>query len=459
MTHKNMTLQQVTKYLFVLFSVFMISQPIKAATSSTDVNNKASSTELTYEHRDLWFELPQEEMEIGDETYLLTIQAAKNNKHRLYIWVGEPAWPNSGDALAISQLSEQGHVWYLDTPEALFIERTRINMRSQDGTFIKDLVSHAAQSFSEIIVVTADVASVPVLRGLRSWQETASNTERQQLKNVVLLYPSLFVNAPMAGEVPELFPISYQSALPITILQPSNGSQANTIDLSAKALKMGGSLVQTIDVPIATDGYFKYQDIRPMAADAAQRIHETTEQKIQRVNQIKYQVARLEPIEIDAPESKIVSGMIKLPEPKAMQSIALPALNGDMIKVPEDYKGKALLVNFWATWCPHCVEEIPSMNRALAQLDADRFAMISISYKDTQKIMQDFVKEVQVDFPILMDYDGKVSESWNVFAFPSSFLIDANGVIHYSINAGSIWDSPEMLDYLKEVMAIPYKGE
>lgn len=450
--------QQIIKTLFLLLCVFMMSLPVKAA-SSTDSNSKATPAELTYEHRELWFELPQTEIEIGDESYLLTIQEAKNNQDRLYIWIGEPAWPNSGDALAISQLSEHGHIWYLDTPEALFIERSRINMRSQDGTFVKDLVSHAAQSFAEIIVVTADVASVPVLRGLRSWQQTASKTERQQLKNVILLYPSLFVNAPMAGEIPEFFPISYQSALPITILQPSNGSQANTIVLSEKALKMGGSLVQTIDVPIATDGYFKYQDIRPMAADAAQRIHETTEQQIKTVNRIKYQVAQLEPIELDAPESQIVSGMIKLPEPKAMQSIALSALNGEMIKVPEDYQGKALLVNFWATWCPHCVEEIPSMNRALEQLDKDRFAMISISYKDTQEIMQEFVKEVQVDFPILMDYDGKVSESWNVFAFPSSFLIDANGVIHYSINAGSIWDSPEMLNYLKEVMAIPYKAD
>jgi len=115
------------------------------------------------------------------------------------------------------------------------------------------------------------------------------------------------------------------------------------------------------------------------------------------------------------------------------------------------------LINFWATWCPHCVEEIPSMNRALKQLDADKFAMISISYKDSKALLNEFVKEVQVDFPILLDLDGKVSEQWNIFAFPSSFLVDANGQIRYSINAGSIWDSPEMLDYLKEVMKIPYK--
>jgi len=99
------------------------------------------------------------------------------------------------------------------------------------------------------------------------------------------------------------------------------------------------------------------------------------------------------------------------------------------------------------------------MNRALAALDAKRFAMISISYKDTQEIMRDFLKQVKVDFPILMDFDGKVAQDWQVFAYPSSFLIDGNGYIRYSINAGSIWDSPEMLDYLREVMEIPYLPE
>jgi len=83
--------------------------------------------------------------------------------------------------------------------------------------------------------------------------------------------------------------------------------------------------------------------------------------------------------------------------------------------------------------------------------------MVSISYKDTQAILDEFVKKVNVDFPILLDLNGEVSKQWNIFAFPSSFLVDANGLIRYSLNAGSIWDSPEMLDYQKEVMAIPYQ--
>ena len=414
---------------------------------------------LTYEDRGQWLSLPQLEIETGDENYQLTILPAENEdtNKRLYLWIGEPEAPNDGDALTIQALTRSGSIWYLDTPEALFEDRSRMTMRKMNGQFMQNLMNEATTLFDEIIVVTADVGSVPVLRGLHLWQEQADDKSRNQLKNVILLYPSLFVNAPTAGEVPDFFPISYQTALPITILQPAQGTQANTIKLTEKALKMGGSLVQTQIVPIATDGYFKYQDIRVMAEDAAKRIEESTTAQILRVNKIKYKVAKLSPVDAVIPESKIISGLIKIEPSIAMPVIELTALEGNRINIPGDYKGKALLVNFWATWCPHCVEEIPSMNRALEQLDSERFAMISISYKDTKVILDEFVKKVKVDFPILLDSDGKVSEQWNIFAFPSSFLIDANGQIHYSINAGSIWDSPEMIDYLTEVMEVPYQ--
>ncbi|MBN2864513.1 MAG: TlpA family protein disulfide reductase [Thiotrichales bacterium] len=438
--------------LTLLFTAFLSAPSISFA---KDVATPTAKP-LTYEDRALWLSLPQTEIEAGDETYLITELKSTQNPTRLYLWIGEPANTNDGDALTIKGLTNSGTVWYLDTPEALFMDRTRIAMRRLDGQFLKNLMLHATQQFKEIVVITADVASVPTLRGLHLWQQTADKTQRNQLKNVILLYPSLFVNAPAAGEKPEFFPISYQTALPITILQPAVGTQANTIGLSAKALKMGGSLVQTIQVPIATDGYYKYQDIEIMAKDAAQRIQSSTQQQIEHVQQIGYQVAKLSPIETPIPKSKIVSGMVALNPPMPMPNIQLESLDGEVIDVLKAYKGKALLINFWATWCPHCVEEIPSMNRALEQLDDDKFAMVSISYKDTRALLEAFVKEVKVDFPILLDRDGKVSEQWNIFAFPSSFLVDANGLIRYSLNAGSIWDSPEMLDYQREVMAIPY---
>jgi len=439
-----------TLYLALLVTLLLATTSVSAKTEKVQ--------KLTYQDRDLWHSLPQTEIETNDESYLLTaLKSQQADNKRLYLWIGEPADANDGDALTIQGLTQTGDVWYLDTPEALFMDRTRIAMRGLDGAFLKDLMQAATQQFNEVVVVTADVASVPVLRGLHLWQETANSKQRNQLKNVILLYPSLFVNAPAAGEKPQLFPISFQTALPITILQPAIGTQANTIGISEKALKMGGSLVQQIQVPIATDGYYKYQDIEIMAVDAAKRIQSSTQQQINNIQAINYQTPKLDPVDAPIPESQIISGMIAVNPPIPMPNIQLTTYTGEKIDIAKHYQGKALLINFWATWCPHCVEEIPSMNRALQHLDNNKFAMVSISYKDTQALMKEFVKEVKVDFPILMDYDGEVSKQWNIFAFPSSFLVDANGMIRYSLNAGSIWDSPDMLNYQKEVMAIPYQ--
>ena len=459
---KTLTILTVLKGLIILLGLFSFTINADQTNLVSPKIVEPTHSKWAYEDQTKWLSLEQTQIDISNESYPVTALKSKthtdpNTRKRIYVVFNETAEPNNGDALFIEGLAKQADVWYFDSSEALFIERTRNTLRALDGTFVKQVIEHASKQYQEIVVITYDAMSVPVLRGLRLWQESTDKTTLQRLKNLILLYPSLFINAPVAGETPELFPIAYNTALPITILQPAQGAQAVTIDMTARAFKTGGSLVDVEQVPIATDGYYKYQDIKEMAVDASQRVTAVSNRKITEVNRIKYQVANLMPLEYEPPKSEIIAGLVKIEEAAQMQTISLKALNGEKITVPNDYKGKALLVNFWATWCPHCVEEIPSMNRALEALDAERFAMISISYKDSKATLEEFVKKVDVDFPILMDLDGQVSKDWKVFAYPSSFLIDANGKIQYSINAGAIWDAPEMLEKLREVMSIPYQ--
>jgi len=326
--------------IFTLFAMILFTGLFSTAGFA------ANEKKYSYEDRELWQALPQSEIEIGDNVYSLTTLKPDKQKQRLYLWINENAVPNNGDSIAIQGLKDSGDVWYLDTADALFIERSRMTLRGLSGEFMRDLMNRATETYKEVVVVSFDAASVPVLRGLRLWQQTADETLRDRLKNVVLLYPSLFVNAPVAGQIPELFPIAFNTALPITILQPAQGAQANTVGITERALKMGGSLVNTIQVPIATDGYFKFQDIRQMAEDASQRIKKATQSKIDLVNKIKYRVAKLDPVNYEVPQSQIIAGLIKLASPQPMQTFTLNSFEGKKITVPEDYKGKALLVNF-----------------------------------------------------------------------------------------------------------------
>jgi peroxiredoxin len=408
-----------------------------------------------YDDRDLFKALPQLQLAAGPDTLAVHAQPqAKADGSHLFLLLGEPSVPNNGDALLMQHLGSthpSSAVWFIDTPDALFMERDRVAMRNHSGDFVAPLLAEAVKQFASITLITMDVASVPLLRGLRQWQTQASEAERAKLAHVVLLYPSLYVNTPVAGRERVLFPIARNTALPITVVQPELGAQANTIDETLAALREGGSLVRLERVAATTDGIYKYDNIRTMSAHTAQLLTDADKTMREERRSKGFQVAQLPPYDASTePQSTIAAGLVPV-EGLSLQDIRLKNIDGKEVDLKRDYAGKALLVTFWATWCPHCVEEIPSMNRALAQMDKERFAMVSVSYKDTDAIMNAFRKKVPMDFPVLMDRTGDVSKAWKVYAFPSSFLIDRSGRVRYSINTGAVWDAPDVLDKLREI--------
>ncbi|MBY0466137.1 MAG: TlpA family protein disulfide reductase, partial [Burkholderiales bacterium] len=334
---------------------------------------------------------------------------------------------------------------------ALFMARDRVAMRNHNGDFVAPLLAEVGKQFASITLVTMDVTTVPLLRGLRQWQAQASEAERVKLAHVVLLYPSLYVNTPVAGRERVLFPIARHTALPITVVQPELGAQANTIDETVNALREGGSLVRLERVAATTDGMYKYDRISTLSAHTAQLLTDADTAMRKERHNTGFVVASRPPYDARTePQSTIAAGLLPV-EGVALQDIRLTNMDGKAVDLKRDYAGKALLVTFWATWCPHCVEEIPSMNRALALMDKDRFAIVSVSYKDTDAIMTAFRNKVPMDFPVLMDRTGDVSKAWKVYAFPSSFLIDRSGRVRYSINTGAVWDAPDVMDKLREI--------
>jgi peroxiredoxin len=255
----------------------------------------------------------------------------------------------------------------------------------------------------------------------------------------------------VAGRERVLFPIARHTALPITVVQPELGAQASTIDETVNALREGGSLVRLERVATTTDGMYKYDRISTLSAHTAQLLTDADTAMRKERHNTGFVLAARPPYDASTePQSTIAAGLLPV-EGVALQDIRLTNMDGKAVDLKRDYAGKALLVTFWATWCPHCVEEIPSMNRALSLMDKDRFAIVSISYKDTDAIMNAFRKKVPMDFPVLMDRTGDVSKAWKVYAFPSSFLIDRTGRVRYSINTGAVWDAPDVLEKLREV--------
>ncbi len=127
--------------------------------------------------------------------------------------------------------------------------------------------------------------------------------------------------------------------------------------------------------------------------------------------------------------------------------LALNDINGEPHKL-EDYQGKVVLVQFWATYCTPCRKEMPSMNRLQEKLGED-FVILAINMGETPAEVEKFIQEVGPEFTVLMDNDGQALGSWKVFAAPSNFVVDREGKIRYTLYGGVEWDSEEIIAELE----------
>lgn len=111
-----------------------------------------------------------------------------------------------------------------------------------------------------------------------------------------------------------------------------------------------------------------------------------------------------------------------------------------------DYRGKVVVVNFWATWCPPCREEMPSMQRAWeSTLKKEDIPLLAINVGEDEETIFAFTGNYPVDFPLLMDLDSNVINSWPVRGLPTTFIVDKEGRIAYRAIGGRSWDDEKLL--------------
>ena len=106
----------------------------------------------------------------------------------------------------------------------------------------------------------------------------------------------------------------------------------------------------------------------------------------------------------------------------------LARLSGDRIAL-SDYRGRVVLVNFWATWCKPCEDEMPSMERLYQALSPAGFELVAVSVDETPEEVARFRDRLGVSFPIALDPGQEVSRRYQTQGFPESLLIDADGRI------------------------------
>ena len=119
-------------------------------------------------------------------------------------------------------------------------------------------------------------------------------------------------------------------------------------------------------------------------------------------------------------------------------ALSLQNLDGRPVRL-EDYRGKVVLLNFWATWCEPCREEMPSMNKLRAAFAGRPFEVLAVNLGEGEPRIKRFLEQVPLDFPVLLDRDSAAAKAWRVRVLPASFLIGPDGRIRYSVLGEYNW--------------------
>ena len=118
-----------------------------------------------------------------------------------------------------------------------------------------------------------------------------------------------------------------------------------------------------------------------------------------------------------------------------------------------ELKGKVVFLNFWATWCPPCREEMPSMQMVHALLPADTFTMLAVLSNDDTAIADSLAAKIGATFPILIDPENKVAQAYGLTGVPETYIIDKQGVLREKFLGAVRWDSAESLQMLRKYIA------
>lgn len=115
------------------------------------------------------------------------------------------------------------------------------------------------------------------------------------------------------------------------------------------------------------------------------------------------------------------------------------------------YRGQVVVLNFWATWCAPCVEEVPSLVEMQRRLKAKGVTVLAVSVDVDQDAFQQFVKNHNVNLVTVRDPSGKSNQLYGTFRFPESYIIDREGVMRRKFIGAVDWTAPEITDFLSKL--------
>ena len=357
-------------------------------------------------------------------------------------------------ASAISQYGTE--VWMADLFAAYFLPVSSSGMNGFLARDISSLVDKVHQQTGKrVFLVTNDKGTEPLLEAIRHWQKHSSL--RQALAGAVVISPYLYSSTPAAGQEVNYVPIATSTNFNLFLMQPKLSPKYWQFREMVEKLEQGGSDVYTQKLDDVRDRFF----FRPDATDEEQALAGKLPLLLHRAVRLTGNAAGERDV-VDHPQdldssdqlpgtSAAKRGLQLYQGGLAPRPFILDSLEGASYAL-KDFRGQVVLLNFWATWCPPCVHEMPSMQALENQFAEDDFRIVAINMAEEPDVIRKFLQKMKVDFMILLDSDGQVLRDWKVFAFPTSYLLDREGQIRYAGFGAIEWTEEEVLKQIRSLV-------
>jgi peroxiredoxin len=140
-----------------------------------------------------------------------------------------------------------------------------------------------------------------------------------------------------------------------------------------------------------------------------------------------------------------------VPQRPAAPDFVLEDLDAQVHRL-EQYRGRVVVVNFWATWCPPCRHELPSLQRLWEDMREEGVVVLGVNVGEDPDSIFFFTADYPVDFPLLLDRDSAVIEAWPVVGIPTTFIVDTRGRMAYRAVGAREFDHPDIRAALRELL-------
>lgn len=346
--------------------------------------------------------------------------------------------------LAISN-KENLHILMPDWHDSYFLTPTRSSLEKIPAQDYLDLIRHYSSQYQKLFVVATSRAAGLALNAAHQLQSQKTNS----IASIIFIAPYLQTQTPKIGENIEYQQIASKSNLPLYIFQPERSPRFVPLPKLVKTLEEGGSQVYTHVLKNITGG-FHMRDKADLNEDDLKAIEELPKQFSNAISMLNATgsaplkpVLNYETVKRTARINQLKKVQIEIPQ------LQLKDIQGSLHKLLE-YRGKIVIVSFWASWCRPCIEEMPSLV-ALKEKHKDSIEILAVNVRENSDTIKQFTQSMNINFPLLQDHDSSITESWKVYVYPSNFVVDKTGKLRFAATGAMDWQDAKIESQLKSL--------